>query len=128
MAVVNLTQEEREVVKSNNLFKQFIVNSIFAPATQAGGVSYYLALVSFANVQQAKAYVVSLMIQTQPSIVTQDQQLMDFIMTRMLVRDLDKKEDSAGPDLIDQVKAFLNTSTNILFLVDDYLAEKSKPW
>jgi hypothetical protein len=126
MAEVALTQEEKDTLKLDSNFKKFLQDSIMSD--DVGGVGYLLRLTNFASVAQAIAYIVSRQIRSNPDIVYADNSLLNYLTIQMNVRDIDKKEDSGGGSLLDQVKAYLGTSNRINLLVEDYLAEKGKNW
>jgi hypothetical protein len=126
MAAVALTQEEKDALKQNADFRKYLVDSIMGD--DFGGIGYILRLGSFADPAQAISYIVARQIRSNPSIVHEDQQLLNYLTIQINVRDIDKKDDEAVGDLLAQVIAYLNAANRINLIVQDYFAEKGKNW
>lgn len=125
MAVIALTQTEKDTLKADAAFKKYLTDSIMGAA---GGVGYLLRLTTFVSVAQAIAYIVARQVRADISVVSGDSKLVDYFFIQMNVRDIDKKDDAGGGDLISQTIAYLNGASRIDILVGDYFAEKGKHW
>jgi len=119
---VPLTQEEKDTLRLDPNYKKYFQDSIMGD--DAGGVSFLLRLTSMVDTVQAIAWVVARAIRKEPNIVFQDPTLLNFIDVQINVRDIDKKDDAAPGELLDQVIAYLNAANRITLLVGDYMANK----
>jgi hypothetical protein len=126
MAAITLTQEQKDLLKVDPLFRKYFVDCIMGD--DVGGISYLLRLTSYVEPAQAIAWIVARQIRSNPDIVNNDNMLVEFMTIQMNVRDIDKLEDSVVGSILDQVKSHLNTSNRIGLLVADYFAEKGKNW
>lgn len=124
MAVVALTQAQKDTLKLDPAFKKYFVDNIYGD--DFGGIGFLLRLSSFVTIPQAIAFITARAIQSRPEIVENDTNLLTFMMTRMTVRDIDRLENAGGGTLYDQVTAYLNASNRINLLIEDYFAEKGK--
>lgn len=128
MAAVALTNSQINSLKSSTVFREYLQDAVLGDDT--GGCGYLLRLASTVDLVQFVQLVVARQIEKNQSILTNDSNLVPFIILRMVVRDIDKLDNAVvggeGRELEDQVIAYLNASNRINLLVADYLAEKGK--
>jgi hypothetical protein len=121
MALVQLTQANKDTLKSDPNFKSFLVNQVRAKAEN------YLGLADFPSQQQALNLGYARAIRTNLDIVASDAHILDFMLIQMAVRGLAQYDNAAQGTITDQTIAYLSgAGTPVGFIVDDYFIEKTK--
>lgn len=122
MAIVALTQVQKNQLRTDTTFRQYLADSVISQA------EFYLGLNDFNSQQNALNYAYSRFLRTNPSDPFNNPNLVDFMIIQMSVRGLANYDNTNGSDTItNQTITYLSgIGSPIGFIVSDYFAEKTK--
>ena len=122
MAIVALTQAQKNTLKTDSVFRQYLADSIISQA------EFYLGLNDFNSTQNALNYVYSRFLRTNPTNPVNDPNLVEYMIVQMSVRGIANYDNTNSNDsLANQTITYLSgTGTPIGFIVSDYFVEKTK--
>lgn len=116
-----LTQSQLDDLATSSEFKAYLVNNITNQA------AYLLGLNSF-DATTSLYFVYSRFLRSNPSAPGNDPNLVGFTIIQMKVRSFDKQDNGTSGSTFDKVKAYLDASSRIDYLVSDYFGEKTKTY
>jgi hypothetical protein len=118
MATIALTDTEKNSLITDTTFNDYLKQRVLAKAANFKGLNS-------GDLIWAKGRAWSALIENSPNLLFGDNGLANLFILKMLVRAFANKDDTEI-GLGNQVIAYLNASSRIDFLVDDYFEQKGK--
>jgi hypothetical protein len=120
MAVIALTEVERQQLINETRFKEMIQQKVLFQVAYLKGLSA-TDLNTFLLQKKRR---LAAEVEHNINVLTLDQNITNFVIFRMMARNISNKDNTIGSDLVDNVVGYLNGAARFELLVDDYLNER----